>query len=126
MDNEKKVNLPRVGEIATGTVVRVYPTYAILLFEEGWTGLLHISELSNNYIRHFSSFVTTGAIYNVKVISVDEASGSVRVSLKQMSSAEKRKAFLHKKIDPKEINSKSLEDKLPEWVKEENEGEFQS
>ena len=125
MEEAKKLNLPKVGDIASGTVVRVYPTYAILLFEEGWTGLLHISEISHNFIRHFSSFVSAGTIYNVKVIAVDEQSGSVRVSLKQMTSAEKRRAFQHKKVDPREIDCHSLEDKLPQWVKEENEGVYE-
>ena len=50
--------LPKVGECAIGTVVAVYSSYAILLFDEGWTGLLHISEVSFNYIRSFTSFIT--------------------------------------------------------------------
>ena len=48
MEIEKGITLPKVGDVAVGTVVKVFQTYAIMLFEEGWTGLLHISELSHD------------------------------------------------------------------------------
>ncbi|MCR5491289.1 MAG: S1 RNA-binding domain-containing protein [Bacilli bacterium] len=118
-----KTVLPKVGDIASGTVVRVYSSYAILLFDEGWTGLLHISELSSKYIRSFTSYVAIGTIYNVKVTDVNEVTGSVRVSLKQMSISDKRKVFRHKKIDPEEIDFNALKEKLPEWIEQENEKE---
>ena len=118
--------LPRVGDVASGTVVRVYSSYAILLFDEGWTGLLHISELSSKYIRSFTSYVSIGTIYNVKVTEVNEQTGSVRVSLKQMTSADKWKVFRHKKIDSEEIDFQALKERLPDWIKMENEkGEIQ-
>ncbi len=109
--------LPQVGDIAEGTVVRVYPRYAILLFEDGWTGLLHISEISTSYIRNFTAFVSVGNIYAVKVIAVDPETKAVRVSLKQMTPADRHKTFRHQKIDLSEIDFQSLEDKLPGWVK---------
>jgi predicted RNA-binding protein with RPS1 domain len=115
------MNAPVLGQVATGTVVRVYPSYAILLFEGGWTGLLHISELSNNYIRSFESFVTIGSLYSVKVIEVDEKRQNVRVSLKRMQGSDKKKPFRHERIDPSEIDFSALAERLPEWVKEENE-----
>ncbi len=118
--------LPKVGDVASGTVVRVYSSYAILLFDEGWTGLLHISELSSKYIRSFTSYVSIGTIYNVKVTEVNEQTGSVRVSLKQMASADKWKVFRHKKIDSEEIDFQALKERLPDWIKMENEkGEIQ-
>ena len=39
--------LPSVGDVIQGTVVRVYHNYAIMLFDGGFTGLLHSSELSH-------------------------------------------------------------------------------
>lgn len=114
------MNLPKVGDVAEGAVVKVYPHYAILLFDEGWTGLLHISEISNNYVHNFTSFVTVGNIYQVKVISVDETNQNIKVSLKQMENSDRRKAMKRKRIDPSEIDFTALEAKLPEWVKAEN------
>ena len=114
------MNLPKVGDIAEGVVVKVYPCYAIMLFDEGWTGLLHISELSNSFIHNFSGYVSVGNIYTVKVIAVNPESDNIRVSLKQMSPSDRRKAFRKKRVDPLEVNFSALEEKLPEWVKSEN------
>jgi len=114
------MKLPQVGDIEEGTVVRVYPHYAILLFDEGWTGLLHISELSNTYVHSFTSYVTVGNIYQVKVIAVDASTANVKVSLKAMTSADRHKAARRKKIDPAEVDLTALEAHLPDWVKAEN------
>ena len=114
------MNLPEVGHVATGTVVKVFPTYALLLFDEGWTGLLHISELSHSFIRSFTSFVTIGTIYSVKVISVEAERGRVHVSLKQMSASDRRKAFLHHPISSDEVSFDALREALPRWIQLQN------
>lgn len=111
---------PKIGDILEGTVVRVYPRYAILLFQGGRTGLLHISELSHNYIRNFTGFVQVGNIYKVKVIETDPKENFLKVSLKQMTPAERRSALNRVPIDPDRISFEALEAKLPEWIKEEN------
>ncbi len=114
------MNLPKVGDVVEGVVVKVYPSYAIMLFDEGWTGLLHISELSNSFIHNFAGYVLVGNIYNVKVIAVDEESDNIRVSLKQMGPSDRRKAFRKKRVNPLEVNFSALEERLPEWVRSEN------
>ena len=111
---------PSVGDVATGTVIKVYPTYAILYFDDGWTGLLHISELSHNFIHNFTSFVTAGSLYSVKVIAVSEDASNIRVSLKAMTPNDKKKTFRHKRINEEEIDFSALEEKLPLWIAQEN------
>lgn len=108
--------MPKVGDLYSGTVVKVFATYAILLFDNGWTGLLHISELSHSYIRSFTSFVTIGSIYNVKVIDSDPVSGKIHVSLKQLTSTERRHFFPHEPIGQDEISFDALKAKLPIWI----------
>lgn len=120
MESKEIVALPKVGDIAVGTVVKVFQTYAIMLFEEGWTGLLHISELSHSFIRSFTSFVTIGTIYSVKVVSVDEKAKKVHVSLKQVTAGERKRSFSHREIDPSEISFDSLREHLPGWIEEQN------
>ncbi len=116
MEEQEKLKLPKVGELHSGTVVKVFATYAILLFDDGWTGLLHISELSHSYIRSFTSFVTIGTIYNVKVIDVDQATGKVHVSLKQLTSSERRHFFPHDPVPEEEVSFDALKEQLPHWI----------
>ncbi|MBO5528854.1 MAG: S1 RNA-binding domain-containing protein [Bacilli bacterium] len=119
-ETNQSVKGPVVGLVTTGTVIRVYPTYAIMLFDDGWTGLLHISELSHSYIRSFTSFVSVGSIYTVKVIDVFDNGNRVNVSLKQVSNSERKRCFSHKPIDPSEISFESLKACLPYWIEQQN------
>ncbi len=113
----------KVGDILEGTVVKVYPRYAILLFDEGLTGLLHISEVSNHYIHSFTDYVKTGSIYKVKVISFDESGPSMRVSLKALSGSERRDSIARMRVKNENISCKALFEELPNWIEEENKKE---
>lgn len=115
--------IEKVGDILEGTVVRVYPNYAIMLFESGSTGLLHISEITDGYIRNFTSYVAVGNIYRVKVIEVDEEKQSMKVSVKQLTPEERKQATTHGEIPEEEISFKALEERLEGWIKEENKEE---
>ncbi|MCQ2797950.1 MAG: S1 RNA-binding domain-containing protein [Bacilli bacterium] len=109
----------QVGDIIEGTVVRVYPKYAILLFDDNETGLLHISELSNSYVRNFTGYVQVGNIYKVKVIDYDAEKDFMKVSLKAVTSQEKKKPLQKKRIKEEDISFAELEKRLPDWIKEE-------
>lgn len=111
--------LPEVGSIHQGTVAKIGHNFALLIFPEGFTGLLHISELSNRFIRHFSGYVKIGNIYTVKVIDVEPSRNNVRVSLKQVSSEERTKHSKRAKIEADTIDFSALAEKLPIWIKEE-------
>lgn len=109
----------QVGDIIEGTVVRVYPKYAILLFDDEETGLLHISELSNSYVRNFTGYVQVGNIYKVKVIDYDAEKDFMKVSLKAVTSQEKKRPLQKKRIKLEDISFAELEKRLPEWVNDE-------
>ncbi len=48
-------------------------------------GLVHISELSNRYIKEPSDAVKTGQIVKVKVLSVDAKAKRIALSIKQLT-----------------------------------------
>ncbi len=106
----------KVGDILVGTVVRLYPRYAILLFDSGRTGLLHISELSNSYVRNFTALVQVGNIYKVKVIAINEENGSMRVSVKQLSEEDRHKNLPRREDENLKVSFSALNESLPNWI----------
>jgi len=55
-------------------------------------GLVHISELSNRYIKEPSEAVKTGQIVKVKVLGVDAKARRIALSIKQLTTPAARPA----------------------------------
>ena len=130
----------KVDDILIGKVNQIRPYALFLTFENGQRGLLHISELSDNYIRDIEKYGSVGDEIKVKVLSIDPSNGFLRVSYKAIPEAEidPSNGFLrvsYKAIpeaerynshdDSKQLSAQfdeadfhDLEEKLPEWISE--------
>lgn len=110
-----------IGELLIGKVTNVKPYALFLSFEDGSQGLLHISEISNAYVRDIEKFGTKGDELKVKVVAIDPANGFLRVSLKQVPPEEAYSNHSNsaRKIPTVDENDfAQLERKLPEWKEE--------
>ena len=70
------------GMILTGTVRNVIDFGAFVDIGVKHDGLVHISELSENYIKNPSDVVSIGDIVKVKVIKIDNDRQKVSLSMK--------------------------------------------
>ena len=68
--------------ILTGTVRNVTDFGAFVDIGVKHDGLVHISEMSNNFVRRPSDIVSVGDIIKVKVIGIDEDRQKVKLSMK--------------------------------------------
>ena len=70
------------GMILTGTVRNVIDFGAFVDIGVKHDGLVHISELSNSYVKNPSDIVSVGDIVKVKVIGIDTEKQKVSLSMK--------------------------------------------
>ena len=70
------------GMILTGTVRNVIDFGAFVDIGVKYDGLVHISEMSDSYIRNPSDLVSVGDIVKVKVIKIDQERKKVGLSMK--------------------------------------------
>ncbi len=103
----------KVGDIVKGKVTGIEKYGIFILLEDGYNGLVHISEISDNFVRDIFDYVQLGEEINSKIIEVDEENKRFKLSIKN--------------IDYKIEDKKSLEDKngfsplremLPKWIEE--------
>ena len=81
MSNQQlKMNTYSVDEIIEGTIIVIRPFGAIMIFEDGQKGLLHISQVANTFIRNISRYLKIGKTYQVKIIGIEE-DGLLKLSL---------------------------------------------
>jgi protein Tex len=73
------------GMVLEGVVTNVTKFGAFVDIGVHQDGLVHISELSNRYIKEPSEAVKTGQIVKVKVLSVDTKAKRIALSIKQLS-----------------------------------------
>lgn len=90
------------GQILTGKITGITKFGAFVDLPEGETGMVHISEVSDAFVKEISDFVKVGDEIQVKVISVG-ADKKISLSIKQASpdyqKAKPRREFKPKRFD---------------------------
>ena len=110
-----------IGQVVLGTVINVKPYALFLEFEDGVTGLLHISEISDSFIRDIEKYGTKGDKMKVVIVSIDESNGFLRVSYKRVPQEEAFNSHTNNVRKVPDMNSDDfapLAEKLPEWIAE--------
>lgn len=77
-----------VGKIYDGKVTGLSKFGAFVQLPEGKSGMVHISEVSSNYVNDIREHLAEGKEVRVKVIGIDEK-GRINLSIKKASEPEK-------------------------------------
>ena len=110
----------QVGQLIVGKVYNVKPYALFMSFEDGVTGLLHISEISDSFIRDIEKYGSVGDEIKVKILSIDKDNGFLRVSYKQVPPEEMYSSHTNQRKVPttSEDEFLPLKEKLDSWIKE--------
>ena len=73
------------GKLLKGVVTGIEPYGVFVQFDDYYSGLIHISELSNNYVKDPNDIVHVGDIITAKIIDVDDKLGHLKLSIKNIS-----------------------------------------
>lgn len=113
-----------VGSVVEGKVTRITNFGAFVELEDEKSGLIHISEVANEYVSNVSDFLHEGEMVQAKVVSIDN-NGKVALSLKRMKppaqETEKPVVKVAAKPKPPRKLSASFEDKLSKFLKDSDE-----
>lgn len=72
------------NEIVLGTVTGIEKYGIFVTLDEYYSGLIHISEISNGFVRNVSNYVNIGETIKARVIEVDEDGYQVKLSIKNL------------------------------------------
>lgn len=116
------INDYKVGMTVYGKITGIKPYGAFVAFDNDVTGLIHISEISNGFVRNISNFVDVGDYCILKVIDIDKEHKQLRLSFKALS--QNRHHSKRVKFEGMPVNIKgfgSINDAMPKWIKEKEE-----
>lgn len=85
-EKSKKIAKCEVGAVMQGTVDTIKDYGAFVNLDNGLSGLLHISQISNQRIKHPSVVLKQGQTITVKIISI--ADNKISLSMKALESDE--------------------------------------
>ena len=135
-----------VGSIVEGKVVRVKPFGAIVSLGKV-QGLVHISQVANSFVQDINDHVKVDDVVKVKILSIDEESNKIALSIREAMPKEERRPKNDKPFNkqPRRQNhnnnseqgsvnpaqeyfrphssvnaSSDFEDKMKEWMKQAN------
>ncbi len=104
-----------VGKIVTGCVTGIENYGIFVSLNEYYSGLIHISEISNKFVRDPSNFVEVGETIRVKVIEKDEESCHLKLSIKDIDYRINRRKG---KIKETPNGFETLSVKLDDWIED--------
>ena len=112
-----------------------------LLFLGNTQGLVHISQVANSFVQDINDHVKVGDMVKVKVLSIDEESHKIALSIREALPKEERRPKSNKPFNKQprrqseasanpaqeyfrpqsSVNASSdFEDKMKEWMKQAN------
>ena len=108
----------QVGQLIIGKVYNVKPYALFMSFGDGVTGLLHISEIYDSFVRDIEKYGSVGDEIKVKVLSIDKENGFLRVSYKQVPPEEAYSSHTNQRRLPTVTEEEflPLKEKLDGWI----------
>lgn len=118
----------KVGAITSGKVQSVMPFGAFVSLPDNKSGLVHISEITSEYIENINDYIKVGDLVKVKVLDIDKL-GKISLSIKRAKTEKKPNAAKPEgRIRPADIDwsgtsdkELSFEDKLSKFKKDADE-----
>lgn len=105
----------KVGDIVKGQVTGVTLYGVFVSLNDDYTGMVHISEVSNKYVYNLVKKFQIGDIISVKVLDIDETKMQVKLSIKEIDFKVESKASA---IKEKGTGFKIIKDSFDNWVDE--------
>jgi predicted RNA-binding protein with RPS1 domain len=99
------------GDIVIAKVTNIVG-YGAFVEVNGYDGLIHISEFSDNFVKNITDFVKIGDEIRLRVLEVDDEHKRVKLSYKQLHKTRGVKC----KVPEYKVDFKTLGDNIDGWI----------
>lgn len=103
----------KINDILKGTISGVTSYGIFVKIDDDYCGLIHISEISNSYIKYIDKLYSVGMVIYVKILDINEKNHQMKLSIKQIHCSEKSDIS---KIPEIGNCFSDLEHQLPFWT----------
>lgn len=106
------------GEIVEGKITSLKPYGAFISLAQGVQGLVHISEIRNEYIQNIHDYLKIGEIVTAKILKINPKDQKIALSLRALEWGlpQQGKGNLESISKNRDQGFYSLKRKLNEWI----------
>ncbi len=113
----------QTGQVVEGKITGIQPYGAFVALDKKTSGLIHISEISDGFVRDIENYVRVGDTVKVKIIDFDPKMNQARLSLKALQKSRvrnRRKNNIHQKasLPSMKIGFQSIASHMDQWIAE--------
>ena len=104
------------GDVIKARVTAIEKYGAFASIDEEYSGLIHISEFTDKFVRNINDYVEIGDVINVKILDCSNKKNQLKLSAKEVN----KDLYKNKRRKIKEtvFGFYLLKTALPNWVKE--------
>ena len=106
----------KIGDIVSGKVTGIEDYGIFLLVDDDVTGLIHISEISDGFVRNVADYAEIGEIVKAEVIEYDEVNRRLKLSIKNDKCVKRNKK--NRPIKETKTGFSGLSKQLDAWIKD--------
>ena len=104
-----------VGNIVKGEVTGIESYGIFIKIDNQYNGLIHISEITNNFVKNVNDYVNIGELIYAKIIDIDNENQNLRLSIKGLNYKVDNK---NQKVKESVRGFSPLQENLSKWTEE--------
>ena len=108
------VNNYKVGEVVSGKVSGIENYGIFVLLEDGTYGMIHISEISDKFVKDVEKYAKINDVIKAEIIEYDSDNNHYKLSLKKLES--KGDSKRRQKIEETTKGFSTLKSSLDKWI----------
>lgn len=107
----------KAGQIVQGKVTGIQPYGAFVSLNDEVQGLVHISEITNGFVKNINDHLSVGDKVNVKILEIDEKNSKYSLSIR----ATEAKQPKPEQTANSQTGFNTMKDKLEKWINQSEE-----
>lgn len=105
----------KVGDVINCTVCGIENYGIFIKTSDDYSGLIHISEISSDFVRNVGDYAKIGENIKCEVLEVNEELKQLKLTIKYLNFKE---GYSREEMSHLDHGFDTLKEKLPEWIEE--------